>query len=633
MQPPPAPSDRVALTVCALLVLGVVLVFGQTARHEFVNFDDDRYVYDNDHVKPGLTLSGLGYYLVHRHSYTYHPVTSLSHMLDCQLFGQRAGGHHAMNVLLQATTVAGLFLVLWQMTGRLWPSAMVAAVFAVHPLRVESVAWISERRDVLSGLFLVLAIWAYVRYVRRPQSVEAYITLCVLYALGLLAKPMLVTLPPLLLLLDYWPLGRISGCRVRGARDIAGGGALREAVETPSNAGTPIDAPCETHHSPMASLHAPYEGREAGGPLRRQSLRRLLIEKIPLLAISLSICLVTVYTQSDGGAVQSLETVSWPARIANTPIAYANYVGSFFWPQRLAVLYPHPCDHYDLHDAILKSCLLAGASAVVALLWRRMPYLLVGWLWYLGTLVPVIGLLQVGGQSMADRYTYLPQIGLAIAAVWTATAAAEWLCRSEFIPLPAEPVPESDATGQVEGDDIVDCERPSLAMCVDTMEGSCGNGMNSVLRIAVRLFLALASVALLTALAAAAWRQTTYWRNSETLWIRELSFLQYNNTVAHYNYGLTLADHDRHAEAVQQYEAALKIEPQDEGSHLTLGQSYEALGSADAALEQYRAIVRDNPKSATGQENLARLLKARGDSHGSAEHSRRANEAEHSTAQ
>ena len=286
-----------------------------------------------------------------------------------------------------------------------------------------------------------------------------------------------------------------------------------------------------------------------------------MIEKVPLLAISLLVCFITLYTQSDGGAVQSLETVSWPARIANTPIAYANYVGSFFWPQRLAVLYPHPCDNYDLCDAIVKASLLIVANVVIALLWRRMPYLLVGWLWYLGTLVPVIGLLQVGGQSIADRYTYLPEIGLAIAVVWTVTAAADRLGRS------------------------------------------------------VHCVLALASVVILAALAAAAWRQTAYWQNSETLWTRELSFPQYNNSVAHYNYGLTLADQQppRHREAVQQYEAALEIDPKDESTHYNLGLSYEALGSADAAIEQYLAIVHDNPKLTTGQDNLARLLKARGE--------------------
>ena len=270
-------SKRIELFVCMTLVLGVVLVFGQTARHKFVNFDDDRYVYDNDHVKPGLTLSGVGYYLVHRHSYTYHPVTSISHMLDCQLFGQNAGWHHAMNVLLHAATAVGLFLVLRQMTGRLWPSALVAAVFAIHPLRVELVAWISERRDVLSGLFFVLALWAYAALCPPPTKRRQLYPAVRAFALGLLAKPMLVTLPLLLLLLDYWPLKRMSRRQARPAsgypaRDEWDEGALREAVETSSDSGTQIDVPCETHHSPTASLYVAY-GQDSPG------LRHLLLEK------------------------------------------------------------------------------------------------------------------------------------------------------------------------------------------------------------------------------------------------------------------------------------------------------------------------------------------------------------------
>lgn len=628
--------DKRVMLVCALLVLGVVVVFGQTVRYAFVNFDDDRYVYDNDHVKSGLTLSGLGYYLIHRHSYTYHPVTSISHMLDCQLFGdkdakygQDAGKHHAMNVLLHAAAAVGLFLVLRQMTGRVWPSALVAAVFAVHPLRVESVAWISERRDVLSGLFFVLALWAYVRYVRRPPSVANYVLLCLLFALGLLAKPMLVTLPLLLLLLDYWPLGRWRG-RERPLCSTA----LCNATE-----GVPYRQP--TASRPASGCPAPSAQDPPG-------LRRLLIEKIPLLVISLAACAITLYTQADGGAVQSLQSVSLAARIANTPIAYADYVGSFFWPQRLAVLYPHPCDGYDGHDAIIKGCLLIVATVVIALLWRRMPYLLVGWLWYLGMLVPVIGLLQVGGASMADRYTYLPQIGLAIAAVWTVTTAANNLRRTEFTPLRklcgTEFTPFDDpeapplATGaalasnprtQNERDSVVMDQVPLPALppdaaSMDVVEARRENAMNSVLRKAAPCVLALVSVAILAALAAAAWRQTAYWRNSETLWTRELSFPQYDNAVARYNFGLDLADHGRHREAVAQFEAAIAIDPKDEASRLNLGLSYEALDSADAAIRQYRAIVDDNAKSVSGHSNLARILQAGGDDRHAAEHLRAA---------
>jgi hypothetical protein len=298
----------------------------------------------------------------------------------------------------------------------------------------------------------------------------------------------------------------------------------------------------------------------------------VLIEKLPLLALSLADCLITVFTQSDGGAIQSLDTVSWTARFANTPIAYANYVGSFFWPQGLAVLYPHPLDDFHVREVTSKAVLLALVTAGALVLRRRMPYLLVGWLWYLGMLVPVIGLLQVGGQSMADRYTYLPQIGLAIAVVWTLAAATE--------------------------------------------------------RLAIRAIPVLVTAVALAALAAAAWLQTSYWRNSESLWVRELSFPEYNNVVSRYNYGLVLAEKGNHRAAIEQYDSALQRDPKDEASRLNLGVSYEALGSADAAIRQYRTIIEDNPKSITGHSSLARLLEARGDHREAAEHRRAAGEVE-----
>jgi tetratricopeptide (TPR) repeat protein len=250
------------------------------------------------------------------------------------------------------------------------------------------------------------------------------------------------------------------------------------------------------------------------------------------------------------------------------PIAYANYVGSFLWPQGLAVLYPHPLDSFDVSEAILKAAILVVVTVAVLILWRRMPYLPVGWLWYLGMLVPVIGVLQVGGQSMADRYTYLPQIGLAIAVVWTLSAATE--------------------------------------------------------RLGIRAIPALASAALLAALAAAAWLQTTYWRDSQSMWVRELSFPQYNNLVSHYNYGLVLAQKGNHRAAVGQYEAGLARDSTDEASRLNLGLSYEALGSADAAILQYRIILESNSSSASGHTNLARLLQARGDDREAVEHLRAA---------
>ena len=350
--------------VCGFLLLAVALVFGQTVRHDFVNYDDNAYVYENPQVAGGLTAHGIAWAFTSFHVSNWHPLTWLSHMLDCQFYGLHAGGHHLTNVLLHAATAILLFLVLRRMTGDLWPSAFVAAVFAIHPLRAESVAWVAERKDVLSGLFFMLTLGAYAGYARRPFSLGRYLTVVLLFALGLMAKPMLVTLPFVLLLLDYWPLGRI-------------------------------------------------------GPHRRtgiSSFRRVVVEKIPLLALTAASCVATVIAQ--GTAVIAIDVIPLPSRIANALVSYVAYMGQLFYPAGLAVLYPHPEGGLPIWKVAASSLVLAGISAA-ALVWRRrFPYLFVGWFWYVGMLVPVIGLVQVGLHAMADRYTYLPQIGLCIAVTW-----------------------------------------------------------------------------------------------------------------------------------------------------------------------------------------------------------------------
>ena len=354
--------------ICVLLALAVVLVFFQTRGHDFVNFDDDQYVYDKEHVNRGLTWHGLWYYACHRHAYTYHPLTTFSHMLDCQLFGLEAGGHHAMNVALHAITAVLLFLLLRRMTGRLWPSAVAAALFAVHPLRVESVAWISERKDVLSGLFFVLTLGAYVRYARAAPAAGRYLTVCAAVRLGAVGQA--------------------------DARHLAGG---------PAAVG-------------LLAVAAP------GGFLR------LFAEKIPLLLLSLADSALTVCTQV--AAIRSMETVSWPSRGANALAACESYLGCFFWPQGLAVLYPHPGNAFSrerLAATVSAAVVLMLITGGLVLLRRRAPCLLVGWLWCLVMLLPVIGIIQVGGQKMADRYTYLPQIGLVLGLVWAAAGLADFI--------------------------------------------------------------------------------------------------------------------------------------------------------------------------------------------------------------
>ena len=359
-----ANSRVTSILICLGLVAVTWAVFGQTLAHDFVNFDDHVYVYENPLVVRGLSIEGIIGAFTHTHALNWHPLTTLSHMLDCQLYGLKAGGHHLTNVILHTISVLLLFLVLKQMTDGLWQSAFVAALFAIHPLHVESVAWVSERKDVLSAVFFMLTLAAYARYVRVP-SAPRYLLVALLFACGLMSKPMLVTLPFVLLLLDYWPLGRIGG-----------------------------------------------QKSEVGS-----RLRRLITEKIPLFALSAVSCIATLLTQRQGP--NTIDQLPFLWRLNNTFVSYVTYIWQMLWPARLAVFYPHPNDRLPLLEVTAAIAFLVGVSLLVTYLRRTKPYLVTGWFWYLGMLVPVIGFVQVGEQAHADRYTYLPQIGLYIMIAWT----------------------------------------------------------------------------------------------------------------------------------------------------------------------------------------------------------------------
>ena len=359
------------LAVCGLLLLAVIAVFGQTASHDFVNFDDNDYVYENRHVRGGLTGEGTAWAITAYHAGNWHPLTWLSHMLDCQLYGLKPGGHHLTNVLLHAAAAVLLFLALRRMTGALWPSAWVAAVFAIHPLRVESVAWVAERKDVLSGLFFMLTLWFYARYAERPASWGRYLLVVASFALGLTAKPMLVTLPFVLLLLDYWPLGR-----------------LRSHLRLRTGSSPP---PLDRREDPLVGSGCGFVPGNARRPAQDHAV--------------------------------AWSNWPFPGRVANAAVAYVAYLGKMFYPAGLAVLYPLPKGPPPAWEVVAAVAVLLAISTAVFVARRKCPYLLFGWLWYLGTLVPVIGLVQVGNQAMADRYTYLTQIGLYAAIAW---GAAHW---------------------------------------------------------------------------------------------------------------------------------------------------------------------------------------------------------------
>jgi len=426
-------------------------------------------------------------------------------MLVWHLFGHDAAVHHLTNVVLHAASAVLLFLVLWRMTGRLWPSALVAAIFAVHPLRAESVVWVTERKDVLSGLLFMLTLAAYLRYARQRFSLGRYLAVLACLLVGLAAKPMAVTLPFLLLLLDYWPLGRINDAE----RDV---------------------------------------------PARFSVPMRLILEKIPMLVIACLFCLWTV----DGRTAAVLEVnqpYSFGWRIGNALISYAAYLGQFFCPLGLAPCYPRRPVLPPWQTAA--TVLLLVSLTAVAMRWRRRrPYLLVGWLWYVGMLVPVIGLVPFGGPAEADRFTYLPQIGLAIALAWTAADA----CRRgpRFRPIWA-----------------------SAATC-------------AVLILAI-----------------SAWRQTSYWRDNETLWTRTLACTS-RNAVAHNDLGIVLAAGGRIDGAIEHYRKALDIKPDYVEAHNNLGAALASCGRIDEAMEHYRKALDVKPDYAKAHNNLGIALANRG---------------------
>lgn len=502
-----AGQSPVVLAVSGLLVVAVFLVFGQTLGHDFVNYDDTVYMYQNPRVAHGFAPGWLAWAVTSNECNNWHPLTWFSHTLDAQLFGLSAGGHHATSVLLHAACAVLLFLVLRRMTGDLWCSAFVAAMFAVHPLRVESVAWIAERKDVLSGFFFMLTLGAYASYARRPFSLARYLTVIACFGLGLMAKPMLVTLPFVLLLLDYWPLGRMSA-----------------AQQTEDN--------------------------QRAMP----TIRRLVIEKIPLLILSGASCIVTVWAQ--GSAIQPLDRLPFGWRLANAVVSCVAYLWQMVHPVDLAVIYPHPMASLPWWQVAAALAVLAAITSGVVIFRRKCPYLLVGWFWYLGMLLPVIGLVQVGEQAMADRYTYLPQIGVGIAIAWgIAQLSQSW---------------------------------PNRRL-------ACG--------LAAGLSLAMMMIV--------ANRQTSYWRDSETLFIHTLNCTA-PNSIAHCNLGIALFDKGAIDKAVEQYEAALTIKPKSALIRTNLGEALQRLGRYDESIAQCEEALKVDPTWADAHYNLAESLRLRG---------------------
>jgi Flp pilus assembly protein TadD len=554
--------------VCGLLALLVTLVFGQTVRYDFVNYDDGTLVYDNPMVTRGLSVQGIGSAFTANVANMWYPLTLISYMLDTQMYGPKPWGYHLTNVFLHAATSIILFLALRRMTGDLWASAMVALVFAIHPLRCEAVAWVGERKSPLSGLFFVSTIAAYVAYARRPFSLARYLAVAALFTLGLLAKPSLVTLPLVLLLLDYWPLGRVQGAGGVPRGTCAAGRRVGERGAGSREQGRKG----EREKGGVPTKWVGGEGENLAGspapflPFSPASLQFsmpitflwLVLEKIPLLLLSAACSVAAVLSQS--GNIATLTSVPIPARIANAVISYAVYLRQFFWPAGLAAVYPRSED-MPAWQVGVTCVVLAVLSAVALMSWRRQPAVLAGWLWYLGTLVPMIGLVPIGDHARADRYTYLPQIGLGIAVVW----GVRWGVR---LLLGQGPLGRR----------------------------LCGAG----------------GALLVAGLTACAWRQTTYWQNSETLWTHTLACTS-KNFVAQRGLGVDLAEHGRLDEAIARYQQALEINPDYDCAYLNLGLALARRGQVDEAVGQYEKALTINPDYALAHYSLGHALMERGE--------------------
>jgi len=487
-------SRGTQLFILISLAVGSLAVYSRVLPNEFCYLDDRHYITENPEVQAGLSWKGVIWAFTTTHGSNWHPLTWLSHMLDCQLFGLNPRWHHLHNVLLHVASACLWFLALTRMTKSVWPSALVAAWFALHPLHVESVAWVAERKDVLSTFFAALTVLAYARYAERPNFIR-YLFVFTLYLLGLLAKPMLVTLPCVLLLLDYWPLRRLN-------------------------------------------TRVPASPRFAAG------WRLCLLEKAPLFALVAISCAATLFAQNKGGALVNAKMLALDARVGNALVAYVAYLSKTFWPAGLAVYYPFYFQIPPIPQVVGAIVILAAISLAAMASARKHPYLLVGWLWYLGTLVPVIGLVQVGSQSMADRYTYLPLMGIFFIVAWGFPAVVARI--------------------------MANARRT---------------------RIVVR------SAAILTvaAMIPLTWIQIGHWRDSVTLFRHALDVTD-RNAQAHIFMAQALYPMGRREEAIEHYAKAVEIVPNEPYNLYNLGLALYQAGRIDESIPRFEGALRVLPE-------------------------------------
>jgi tetratricopeptide (TPR) repeat protein len=526
-------GKRFTIISCLFLIIGTSALYGPVARHPFVDFDDQYYVTNNADIHGGLSWKTFIWSFNAGYAQNWHPLTWLSHALDCQLYGLNPAGHHLTNLFLHVLNVVILFLLLLRVSGAMGRSLLVAALFALHPLNVESVAWVAERKNVLSTLFFLLALGAYGWYSRNP-NVKRYLALVALFVLGLAAKPMVITLPFVLLLLDFWPLKRIRGWDL-----------------------TSLPSRTERKKNERAELKSPASEPELS--FFQNSLSRLVLEKLPLLVFCVGSAALTIIAERSV-AIESLEQFPLSVRLENALYAYAMYLWKAFWPARLAVYYPHPGNALAGWQVAAAALVLLGVSILVWAQRSTRPYLVTGWLWYLGTLVPVIGLVQVGDQAMADRYAYIPLIGIFVMAVWS---AADWADKKQIAPR---------------------------------------------WRIATATII-LATLSFLTA------RQISYWRSEYDLWAHDLDVAP-DNALAISNLGDALDKMGHPEEAVPLLEKSTKLLPADPVRHGNLAVGLVQCDRLQDAIPEYEtaiSLTSDPAMQSHFYESLAAVYDALGD--------------------
>ncbi len=500
--------------ICILLSVLIVAVYWKIQYHEFVNYDDGRYITENKHIK-GFSKENFIWAFTKSHSANWHPITWLSHTLDIRLFGLNPKGHHLTNLVFHIANSLLLFLVFARMTGAIWKSCVVASFFAFHPINIESVAWAAERKNLLSTFFWFLTMWTYIHYVQK-RNLARYSMVFLFFALGLMSKAMLVTLPFILLLLDYWPLKRFE----------------------------------------IAHLKRLFLSDVENQIENKKKLLNLILEKIPLLFLAVGSCIVTLSAQKLAGAIVSIESVSSATRISNAMVSYLRYLEKMVWPTDFSVFYPYPIDELYIWKGLVSGFFLTGITIVILRLIKKTPYLSFGWFWYLGTLIPVIGLVQVGQQGMADRYAYIPLIGIFIIIAW---GLPDLLKHFHF-------------------------KKPLL------------------------LFLVLIFFSVLMRLS---WVQLHYWQNSEKLFNHaiEVTDKKYPSFVGIYNnLGVVLNKQLKFKEAMVHLKSAVKLQPTYSEAHNNLGNALSGLNRFREANIYYKEAIRLNPNYPEAHNNLANSL-------------------------